>query len=136
MTAEVPDGREATLTVKLLTNFDAASYGVIDYRTLDVPICDRSDHFLSVMRFREVDSGFFTTPSGNSAVDFGTAAEDTIEMFYQSYTTIFQMGFTGMRLVANVTAWGWHELQMYNVNKKDIFGQVNIALRLELQGKF
>ena len=107
----------------LNTGLDAGRPGVAGIAATPLPLCP-PQVLLSVQWNRALHTGFFS--NGIAWVNFGSRETDAI-VFKHSRTQqqVFQLGFTGTRLVESNGIWS---LQMYNVNKQDIFGQVHLII--------
>ncbi len=128
-TVEFPDGNSREIVFTLEVDFDTLSFGYQHNASDVVPVCP-NDTFLSALRRPETNTGRFDSLDGTAWIDFGTSVEDEITVGYDDLSFVFNFGFTGIRRIpqpSTVSPRG-ADLQFYNVNKLNIFGEVRPAL--------
>ena len=87
-----------------------------------VPLCPEA-YFLNLVWTTVLQTGIHNAMYFTGLIDFGADDNDTIVIESRSKRQVFQLGYTGMRLLV---VDGIRILQMYNINKQDIKGQVKL----------
>ncbi len=121
-----PISKNLYICLVLESELDLSRYGLKEAHTT-LPLCP-SQVFLNVRGDRKVDTGTYQHRWSDHVISFGQKASDEIILRKNlDEQFVFDLGFTGMQLVQLDGMW---HLQLYNINRKDLFGQVQFLYKL------